>query len=128
MADGDGTGAGARRGRDLVKAIDELRRRIDDLDEQLVRLLNERAACALAIGKIKQELQIEIYQPAREAEVLGHVQACTTAMGGPLSPAALARLFERIIDEARRLERESAGSHDEREADVIGGAMVWKAK
>ena len=49
------------------------------------------------------------------------MQACTTAMGGPLSPAALARLFERIIDEARRLERQSAGRHDEREADVLGG-------
>jgi chorismate mutase len=49
------------------------------------------------------------------------VQACTVAMGGPLSPAALARLFERIIDEARRLERESAGRHDETEADTIGG-------
>jgi hypothetical protein len=42
-------------------------------------------------------------------------------MGGPLSPAALARLFERIIDVARRLERESAGHHDKREADTIGG-------
>jgi chorismate mutase len=104
-----------------VKDIDELRQRIDELDAQLVTLLNERAACALAIGRIKQQFRIDIYQPAREAEVLQHVQACTTAMGGPLSPAALARLFERIIDEARRLERQAAGRHDEREADVIGG-------
>lgn len=104
-----------------MKTIEELRRRIDDLDEQLVRLLNERASCALAIGTIKQELHIEIYQPGRESDVLRHVQACTVAMGGPLSPSALARLFERIIDEARRLERESAGRHDERESDVLGG-------
>jgi len=104
-----------------VKEIDDLRQRIDDLDERLVTLLNERAACALAIGRIKQELRIDIYQPARESEVLRHVQACTTAMGGPLSPAALARLFERIIDEARRLERHAAGRHDEREADLLGG-------
>jgi chorismate mutase len=105
-----------------VREIDDLRRRIDDLDEQLVTLLNERAACALEIGRIKQRLHIDIYQPAREAEVLRHVQTCTTAMGGPLSPAALARLFERIIDEARRLERHSAGQHDPREADVLGGS------
>lgn len=104
-----------------MKTIDELRRQIDALDEQLVRLLNERAACALAIGRIKQQVGIDIYQPGREAEVLRHVQACTTAMGGPLSPDALARLFERIIDEARRLERQSAGKHDERESDVLGG-------
>jgi chorismate mutase len=106
----------------MVNDIDELRRQIDALDEQLVKLLNQRAACALEIGRAKQQLGIEIYQPAREGEVLRHVQACTTAMGGPLSPGALARLFERIIDEARRLERESAGRHDEREADTIGGA------
>jgi chorismate mutase len=105
----------------IVKDIDDLRRRIDELDEQLVRLLNERSACALEIGKVKQAHGIEIYQPARETEVLRHVQACTLRMGGPLSPAALARLFERIVDEARRLERESAGRHDEREADTIGG-------
>ena len=104
-----------------MKEIDALRHRIDDLDEQLVTLLNERAACALAIGRIKQQFRIDIYQPARESEVLRHVQACTTAMGGPLSPAALARLFERIIDEARRLERQSAGLHVERESDVLGG-------
>jgi len=110
-----------------VKDIDDLRRRIDELDEQLVALLNQRAACALEIGRIKQELRIDVYQPAREAEVLRHVQACTTAMGGPLSPAALARLFERVIDEARRLERHSAGRHDEREADVIGGRGAARA-
>ena len=54
------------------------------------------------------------------------MQSMTTAMGGPLSPSALARLFERIIDENRRLERESAGRHDEREADTIGGSTSWK--
>jgi chorismate mutase len=110
-----------------VKDIDDLRRRIDELDEQLVTLLNQRAACALEIGRIKQELRIDVYQPAREAEVLRHVQACTTAMGGPLSPAALARLFERVIDEARRLERHAAGRHDERETDVIGGRGAARA-
>jgi chorismate mutase len=111
-----------------VKEIDELRRRIDELDEQLVRLLNARASCALEVGRVKQEVGIEIYQPSRETEVLRHVQACTTAMGGPLSPAALARLFERIIDEARRLERESAGRHDEREADVLGGGSPARGR
>jgi chorismate mutase len=120
VAEGPGD---ARRSGGTVTAdrIDELRRRIDALDETLVRLLNERASCALAIGHLKQALGIEIYQPGREHEVLRHVQACTTAMGGPLSPSALARLFERIIDEARRLERESAGRHDDRESDVLGG-------
>lgn len=113
-----------------MKEIDELRQRIDELDEELVRLLNQRASCALEIGRLKQQAGMQIYQPSREAEVLQHVQGRTIAMGGPLSPAALARLFERIIDEARRLERESAGAHDDREADTIGGAMTgqWKRR
>ena len=52
----------------------DLRRRIDELDELLVRLLSARAACALEIGREKKLLGLEIYQPAREAEVLAHVQ------------------------------------------------------
>lgn len=82
--------------------IDELRRRIDEIDEQLVRLLNARAECALAIGREKRVLGLEVYQPAREKDVLEHVQ---TVNRGPLDDHAVRRLFERVIDEARRLER-----------------------
>jgi len=85
--------------------IDVLRRRIDDLDEALVRLLSQRAECALAIGRAKKELGLEVYQPAREAEVLNHVQQLNP---GPLDDGAIRRLFERVIDEARRLERLSS--------------------
>jgi chorismate mutase-like protein len=94
-----------------VSGIDDLRRRIDALDERLVELLNERAACALEIGTIKQAQGLEIYQPEREAQVLDHVRTHGVATGGPLGGEALTRLFERIIDEARRLERESASAH-----------------
>lgn len=85
-----------------VSRIDELRRRIDEIDEELVRLLNARAECALAVGAEKKAAGLEIYQPQREAEVLAHVQAVN---GGPLDDGAMRRLFERVIDEARRLER-----------------------
>jgi chorismate mutase len=85
-----------------VSTLDELRRRIDDIDEQLVQLLSARAACALAIGVEKKAGGLEIYQPARETEVLAHVQRVNR---GPLDNEAVKRLFERIIDEARRLER-----------------------
>ncbi len=85
-----------------VKAIDELRQRIDAIDEQLVRLLSARAECALAIGHQKKISGMELYQPNREAEVLEHVQAINP---GPLDNYAMKRLFERVIDEARRLER-----------------------
>lgn len=90
--------------------IATLRTRIDAIDRQLVSLLNERAACALAIGRLKEMAGLPIYQPAREAEVLHGVRASN---GGPLDDDAIARLFERIIDEARRLERmAAAGRHD----------------
>lgn len=79
-----------------------LRERIDVLDEQLVRLLNARAACAVEVGRAKEAIGLPIYQPEREHEVLEHV---ARANPGPLDEAAIRRLFERIIDEARRLER-----------------------
>jgi chorismate mutase len=100
----------------VVSKLDALRRRIDELDEQLVRLLSERAACALEIGHVKKLAGMEIYQPSREADVLAHVQSINS---GPLDNGAMRRLFERIIDEARRLERiahedEAAESEQER--------------
>ena len=82
--------------------IEDLRQRIDWLDEQIVRLLNARAECALQVGHLKKQLNMDIYQPARELEVLGNVQRLNT---GPLDDGAIRRLFERVIDEARRLER-----------------------
>ena len=82
--------------------IDELRRRIDEIDRQLVHLLNARAECALAVGQAKKLAGMDVYQPGREAEVLNHVQ---TINAGPLDNGAMKRLFERVIDEARRLER-----------------------
>jgi chorismate mutase len=85
-----------------VKHIDDLRQRIDWIDEQLVRLLNARAECALQLGHMKKALGMDIYQPTREQEVLGNVQRLNT---GPLDDGAIRRLFERVIDEARRLER-----------------------
>ncbi len=83
--------------------LDDLRRDIDRVDEVLVRLLNERARCVCEIGLLKKASGIEVYQPDREKDVLKHVRQ--VASEGPLGPDAIARLFERIIDEARRLER-----------------------
>jgi chorismate mutase-like protein len=86
-----------------MPTLDDLRNDIDRVDEVLVRLLNERARVACEIGRIKKELGIEVYQPEREKQVLAHVRGI--AAEGPLGADAIARLFERIIDEARRLER-----------------------
>ena len=82
--------------------LNDWRRRIDDLDKKLVELLNERSRCALEIGKIKQAEHIPLYQPEREREVLENAERNNS---GPLTDAAIRRLFERIIDEARSAER-----------------------
>jgi len=82
--------------------LDDLRKKIDAFDEALVRLLNARAACALEIGRVKGQLGLALYEPDREGAVLGHVRR---ANPGPLDDEAICRLFERVIDEARRLER-----------------------
>jgi chorismate mutase len=82
--------------------ISDWRRRMDEIDKQLVELLNERCKCALEVGHIKHESNIPLYQPAREKEVLANAENNNK---GPLSHAAIRRLFERIIDEARSAER-----------------------
>lgn len=86
----------------MSERLEDLRRSIDDIDAQLVTLLSARAACALEIGRVKKEAGMPVYQPTRENEVLEHVQRLNV---GPLDNGAIRRLFERIIDEARRLER-----------------------
>ena len=96
-----------------LDGLAELRQKIDALDEQLVRLLNARAACALEIGRVKKTAGLPVYQPSRDTEVLRHVQSINP---GPLDDAAVRRLFERIIDEARRLERIAEGHSSETES------------
>ena len=83
-------------------SLSDWRRRIDELDRKLVELLNERSRCALEIGKLKQEASLPLYQPDREKEVLENAERNNR---GPLTDAAVRRLFERIIDEARSAER-----------------------
>ena len=96
------------------KTIDDWRIRIDEIDLELVRLFNERTTCAIEIGHIKKRLGLEIYSPSREAQVIANV---TDANHGPLDHEAIRRLFERVIDEARRIERIHAEHRTAREFD-----------
>jgi len=99
-----------------MRTLDDLRHDIDRVDEVIVRLLNERARVACEIGRIKKEMGIEIYQPDREKQVIAHVRG--VAVEGPLGPDAIARLFERIIDEARSLERRVVHAEDAADAQA----------
>ena len=67
---------------EVLTSIDELRSRIDVIDEQLVRLLNVRVACAVEVGKLKHEAGLPIYQPEREAQVLSERQEGGDGAGG----------------------------------------------
>ena len=82
--------------------MDSWRRKIDQLDAEIRDLLNRRAKCALEIGIWKAENGLPVYDPLREKEILTRVVADNQ---GPLSGDALRRLFERILDESRGLER-----------------------
>ncbi len=82
--------------------LDEWRKRIDAIDQQLLKLLNERSKCAVEIGHLKKKVNVPAWSPEREMEILRNV---VKANQGPLDDAAIRRVFERIIDEARSLER-----------------------
>lgn len=82
--------------------IDDYRQEIDRLDRELLRIFNERAALALHIGEIKKERGLPVYDPDRERRIF---EAMKAANPGPLEDDAIIRLFERVIDESRRLER-----------------------
>lgn len=82
--------------------IDDWRSKIDEIDKRLVELLNERFQCVIEIGRIKHDLNMRIYDPAREREVIHKI--CQHNQG-PLDVQGLQRLFERVFDESRRIER-----------------------
>ena len=95
-----------------AKALAECRERIDSIDRRLLALLNERTRVVQQIGRIKREGKMPVYEPQREDEVLRNVAGHNT---GPMAQDAARRIFERIIDEMRALQRlqmESAGGGD----------------
>lgn len=85
-----------------LKALEECRNQIDELDRKILALLNERTRVVERIGQVKQEFSLPIYEPKREDEVFENV---TRHNGGPLTPEGVKRVFERIIDEMRQVQR-----------------------
>jgi chorismate mutase len=85
--------------------ISDWRMKIDHLDEQLVKLLNERAEAALAIGALKQETSSPIYEPDRERIVFSHIRSINP---GPLTGQQVQDIYERIMDIMRSLQRPKA--------------------
>jgi chorismate mutase-like protein len=88
---------------EAVRLLTEYRDQIDVLDLEILALLNRRTRVVERIGEVKQKTNMPVYEPQREEEVFRNV---TENNGGPLSPEAVKRVFERIIDEMRTVQRE----------------------
>ena len=90
--------------------IEDWRKKIDELDQKLVELISERARAAVAIGKLKRDTSLPIYEPDRERIVFENVQA---ANRGPLAGRDLVRIYERIIDVMRNVQKEEIAPKSE---------------
>lgn len=88
---------------DASIALARCREQIDEIDRQLVALLNERTCIVEEIGRVKREARMAIYEPKRETQVFDNINDSNR---GPLDADGLKRIFERIIDEMRRVQKE----------------------
>jgi len=82
--------------------LSDWRKKIDELDEQIVQLISKRAEVAEAIGELKRKAQSPVYEPGREQEVFDHIRAVNH---GPLADSEIKDVYERIIDVMRTLQR-----------------------
>ena len=83
--------------------IADWRRKIDELDNQIVRLINQRAAAAQAIGELKRTANLPVYEPQREQDVFDHIRRSNE---GPLTEAEILHVYERIVDVMRALQKQ----------------------
>jgi chorismate mutase/prephenate dehydratase len=83
-------------------SLEDLRKRIDEIDKQLVQLLNERAQVVVEIGKLKNKTEKPVYAPDREKEVLAKV---TQANKGPLPDKTLVAIWRELMSGSFALEK-----------------------
>lgn len=86
--------------------LEELRRGIDAVDQHILKLLHERVRLVMAVGEYKRERGIPVYDPARERALLDRL--CKAAEP-PLDADTIRRIFERLVDESRRIEQHHVG-------------------
>ncbi|MFZ0632912.1 MAG: chorismate mutase [Acidobacteriaceae bacterium] len=87
--------------------IETWRRKIDELDRQIVALISERAAAAQEIGRLKRQTSLPVYEPNRERVIFENVR---THNPGPLPDIELVHIYERIVDVMRALQRNELAS------------------
>ena len=84
------------------RSLEMLRSRIDELDSELLKLLNERAKCVIKIGKIKQKEKKDVLVPLREKELLDRLRIVNK---GPMTDAMVIYLFQQVIDALKELQK-----------------------
>jgi chorismate mutase len=95
--------------------IEDWRRKIDEVDLQLVRLINQRAQCAQEIGKLKRDSAMPVYEPDREKIIFENI---ARANAGPLSDVQLRQVYERLVDVMRQLQREEMSPETAVEGEI----------
>lgn len=94
--------------------IADWRRKIDELDRQLVRLINERAQCALQIGRLKRNSSMPVYEPDRERIIFDNIARQNQ---GPLSQVQLRQVFERLVDVMRQIQGDEMTAAEVKETE-----------
>lgn len=99
--------------------IEHFRKKIDELDRQLVLLISERARAAQEIGRLKRATELPVYEPQREKTIFENVRSHNP---GPLPDLELVHIYERIIDVMRALQKEELASHQKPSGETPGRA------
>jgi chorismate mutase len=86
--------------------LEELRRGIDAVDQQILKLLHERIRLVMQVGQYKRERGMAVYDPERERSLLDRLSSAAEA---PLDGPTIRRIFERLVDESRRIEQHHVG-------------------
>lgn len=85
------------------KLLTKLRNEIDSLDENLTKLLSKRTYFSVMIGRVKRALKMPTYNPEREREISKRINKFAKK---PLNTSALNRIYERILDESRAIQKD----------------------
>ena len=87
-----------------IQLAARLRERVDKLDLQILKLINDRASLAVEIGKLKADQGGEVFSPSREEEVLKNVLEVNTKNEGPLADVTVRAIFREIMSGSRHPE------------------------
>ena len=97
--------------------IADWRGQIDEVDRKLVELINQRAECALEIGRLKRNSDLPVYEPDRERIIFDNIARNNT---GPLSTIQLRQIFERLVDVMRQIQRDEMIAEDAKKSGNVG--------